>query len=1219
MTPPFSGGPAHCHMLRLLIASLCILRVFGADWHHGPNYRYLEFALDNEGRSGFTRIPGSETGIGFTNFLSDETVARNRVTENGSGVALGDIDGDGLCDIYFCRLEGDNVLYRNLGNWKFEDVTASAGVACPNQFSTGAVFADVDGDGDLDLLVNSIGGGTREFINDGKGHFTEREKTRLVRRFGSTSMALADIDGNGSLDLYVANYRTSTYKDDIPPLKIEAKRVDGKIVVTPADRVHAIGVVGGNVAVSEIGERDFLYVNTGNGNFAPVSWTNGNFLDEDGAPLPAPHTDWGLTAMFRDMNGDMIPDLIVCNDFFYSPDRIFLSQGAGKFRLISLQAMRKCSLASMSVDFADIDRDGYDDFLVVEMLAREHFFRQTHRDNLDRAKSNTQVTDRNWRTEIPRNTLFHNRGNGTYAEIAEFAGLDATDWSWGALFVDIDLDGYEDLIVPTGNNHDVQNIDILKTQERSRGPDSIAQRTRFLKELGMLSSEILAFRNKHDLTFEERGQEWGFSGKGIFNGAALADLDNDGDLDLVVNCLNGEAAIYRNQSTGPRIEVRLRSRGLNTQGIGARLKVSGGPVTQTQQIVAGGRYCSGDDPSRVFAAKDSSKPLSVEVWWQDGTYDRFDGLKPNRIYELQELAGQAPPPPTAKPSPFFEDASELLHHTHTDEPFNDFERQPLLPAKLSQLGPGISWFDWDGDGWDDLIIPSGRGGSLALLRNTGQGGFTNLVEPVLSNHASSDQTAVLGWRSGTNAWLLAGSANYETGLTRIPSVQVMDQSTNRPEPAIPGNTSSTGALAMADIDGEGDLALFVAGRVIGGRYPEAADSRLFKNRAGKFVPDEANSSLLQHLGLATGAIFSDINGDGAPDLLVATEWGSIHLFVNTGGHLTDATSAHGLNQFTGIWTGIAAGDFDGDGRMDFVAGNWGLNCKYRRYSAQPIQLYYGDVDKNGTVDLLEAIYDPSLKKIVPWQDLDTLQKAMPFLGERFQSYAQFSVSSVQESLPPNPDVKVLLANTLASTVFLNRGDKFEAHPLPAEAQFAPVFGVAVADLDGDGNEDILLAQNQFDTSIDQFGLDAGIGLWLRGDGHGNFHPVSVLESGIAAYGQQRGLALCDYDHDGRVDIAMGQNSAPTKLFHNKGAKAGVLVRLHGPVGNPQAIGAIMQVEHNGRLGPAREIHCGSGYWSQDSATQVLAASAGDKLVIRWPGGKTSSKTLGNETETELWP
>ena len=1196
------------------------------DWHTGPGCRWRALPAPTAGRTGFTLMPPEVTGVAFTNHLAEATSALNRILENGSGVALGDVDGDGWCDVYFCRLEGHNVLYRNLGNWQFQDLTEAAGVACPGQYSTGAAFADIDGDGDLDLLVNCLGGGTRAFLNDGHGHFTEMTDTRLARKFGSTSLALADIDGDGNLDLYVANYRATTYKDRPPGLKVEATVVDGKIVVTPQDRFIPIMPRAGAVEVIELGDPDILYLNTGWGRFAPVSWTR-SFFNEEGQPLRAPPTDWALSAMFRDLNGDGAPDIYVCNDFFFFLDRVWLNEASSRFRAIPRLALRNVTLSSMGVDFADINRDGFDDFFVSDMVSLKHAWRHRQRPDMMKGVVNQPLEDPEARPEVARNTLCLNRGDGTYAEIAQLSGVDFSEWSWGAVFLDADLDGWEDIIIPTGNNHDVQDGDVKRAQASRRRPDSLESRILNWRELPVLATPILAFHNNHDLTFSETGANWGFSAPGPFQGMALADLDNDGDLDVVVNRLNNFAGLYRNETASPRLAVRLKGAGHNTRGIGARIIVTGGPVTQSQEMICGGRYLSCDDTMRVFAAGTPTNELTFEVIWRSGKRSVVEGALPNRLYEISEAAA-APTNHASRltsPASFFADASDLLRHQHADEPFDDFTRQPLLSRKLSRLGPGVSWVDVDGDGWDDLVIGAGRGGQLAVCRNDTRGGFVALTNAELAEPATRDLTAILGWTPAPGqAVLLAGTANYEEGLTNGAAVRQYDLRRRTSTDLLPAYESSVGPLALADIDGDGDLDLFVGGRVLPGHYPAVAASRLYRNEGGAFRLDGANATRLQSVGLVSGAVFSDLDGDGWPDLVLACEWGPIRIFRNNHGQLVPwdaplvwpATSTLNpqpstLNQLTGWWNGVTTGDLDGDGRLDIIASNWGRNTRFQRHLAHPLRVYYGDLSESGAGDLIETYFEPTLNKWVPWRDYETMAQALPFIVETIPTFKAYGETGIEDLLGERfKAAQHLEAKTLDSMVFLNRGDRFEARPLPVEAQFAPAFGVVVADFDGDGSEDVFLSQNFFGVEPETSRYDAGIGLWLRGDGKGNLAAVSGQESGVKVYGEQRGCAVGDYDGDGRVDLVVTQNGHQTKLYHNVRAKPGLRARLRGPPGNPTGVGAALRLKFGERLGPAREIHAGSGYWSQDSAVQAMGLpEPASQLWVRWPGGRTATLSV----------
>jgi hypothetical protein len=1098
-------------------------------------------------------------------------------------------------------------------------------VACPGQHSTGAVFADIDGDGDLDLLVNSIGGGTRLFRNDGHGHFEEITDTRLVRRFGSTSMALADIDGDGDLDLFVANYRTDTYKDSPPGLHIDARYVDGKIVVTPADRFIPLLPRMGGVEVMEKGERSFLYVNRGQGSFAPVSWTAGGFVDEAGRPLPAPPNDWLLSVMFRDLNGDLTPDIYTCSDFFFFPDRIWLNEDSKRFRAADTYARRCMSVSSMAVDFGDINRDGYDDFFTTDMVSRLYTRRQTQRPNMMRGILEQPLEDPTARPEIARNTLFLSRGDGTYAEIAQFSGVHWSEWSWNGIFVDVDLDGYEDLLIPTGNNHDVQNADVLRQLSTLHEPPTPENKTKHLKMFPRLETANLAFHNRGDLTFEEVGAKWGFDQVGISQGMALADLDHDGDQDIVINRLNGEALLLRNETSAPRIAVRLKGSGPNTEGIGAKIWVRGGPVTQSQEMICGGRYLSCDEALRVFAAGTLTNDLTIEVLWRSGKRSLVEHARPNRLYEIDESGAAAMTTAqkaehvmrASASTTWFVDVSDRLNHTHFDAPFDDFSRQPLLPVRLSHLGPGVAWIDLDGDGWDDLIIGSGQGGQVGAFHNNRGGGFERITGGIFTNSLGRDQTTLLGWSNAKDqVALICGLANWEDGLAQGPAVVQDDFASKSETEILSASTSSVGPLALGDFDGDGRLELFVGGRTTAGAHPQPATSKILKERDGRWFVDGSLSAAFDKVGLVSGAVFSDLDGDGVPELILACEWGPIRVFQVRNGTVSELTGALGLDRFVGWWNGVTTADVDADGQLEIIATNWGRNNKYSAFAKEGLRLYYGDLTGSGAVDVIEAFPDPELKKIVPWRDWEMVTHALPFIAEHFSTCSAFANASVAELVGPRfSRLHELQANTLDSMVFFKRAGRFEPTPLPAEAQFSPAFGTAVADFDGDGHEDLFLAQNFFCVEPDTSRYDAGRGLLLRGDGRGGFRPVPGQESGVKIYGEQRGCAVADFDGDGRVDLVVGQNHGATMLYRNQSARPGLRVRVNAGPANPTGVGCLIRLGFGGRLGAAREVHAGAGYWSQDSNVQVMATPEKPTAVwVRWPGGKTTTSNLGDNAQ-----
>ena len=1203
---------AQCVRWLLLHVSLGIFLPQLSFAAESANVKSFPFHVTGNSAPGFTLIPPAQIGITFSNSVAVHSIH----TLIANGLATGDVDGDGFCDLYFCNGNGTNVLYRNLGNWKFENITAIAGVGCPGQHSIGATFADMNGDGALDLIVTARGGPNRLFINDSKGHFTEDLKfPGRDSKLASTSIAVADVDGDGALDIYICNYSTSSYLDTHieigPDLTKEFQSVRAGKSLSPQFTNQFY--VDGN-SLFEKGEPDVLYLNDGRGHFKKAD--DSYFKMPPGSPSPGPLDGSGLAAQFRDINGDGAPDLYVCNDF-QTPDRMWLNDGHGHFTLAPPMTQRHMSSSSMAVDFADVNLDGSLDFFVSDMLSRDHARRMRQRALLK--LSSPDINSYALQPQYPQNTFFLNRADNTFAEIAPYAGLMASEWTWGAIFFDADFDGYPDLITSCGNLQDYTDADMEVAHSASVQTMSDMENHR--SKLPVLKARCQLFRNLGDLHFEEVGARYGILTERPHGGMILCDLDNDGDLDVIINNADGSPEIYRNDCTAPRIAVKLQGRAPNNFGVGAKVKLIG-KKTQEQEMISGGRYGSGGDYTLVFAARADWSPYKLQVIWRDGRVTELAEVETNKLYVITETNTVAVPPRVvAKVEPLFEDASAKINYTNYENVFNDFEAQPLLPYRMSRLGPGVSWFDIDGDGLDDLFIGAPAGGWMGMFKNLGAGKFGLLNAADKQIHPRHDQTTVLGLGSKTNGVsLVIGISTWEDPASKM-AMHFISQNSNN-DWVIGANASRgnnvTGPLALADVDRDGNLDLFLGGRARQGRYPEAADSMLvLRDSAGHLA--EATVPALKNLGMVTSAVFADLNGDGRQDLIVGCEWGAIQILINTGSGFTNATAAWGLDKLTGWWNGVAVGDFDGDGRIDFVASNWGQNTKYEEsWGAQrPLRIYYGDFNEMNRIEIAEAHQDPFTHKWVPERDLNASATAVPFIRGNTTTHQMFGEADLAKIYGNKlKTASMVEARELRHMLFLNRTEKFEARPLPVEAQFAPAFGVTVADFDGDGNDDVFLAQNYFSSQPETLRNDAGRGLLLLGDGKGNMHATSAAESGIPIYGEQRGCAVSDYDGDGRVDLVVAQSNDQTMLLHNLKAKPGLRVRLEGGPGNPQCVGAVIRAVTTTGLGRAQVITAGSGYWSQNSATLIItSASPITALQIRWPDGSTEEQPVAKDAKS----
>jgi len=1184
-----------------------------AVWHDEPGYRWRALTI-TRGTDGFTSIAPRQSGIRFQNAASEKILLGNRVLGQGGGVSLGDVDGDGRPDVFLARTEGCSALYRNVGDLTFEDITRTAGVGACGRHATGSAMADLDGDDDLDLVVLATTGANAVFLNDGHAHFTERRDLGLdTAGRGATTVTLADVDGSGRLAMFIANYKPYNVDDTIPPQEHAFNQMvrqmpSGQYEIVPEHRRDYKLVMRsdmGGMRMTQRAEPDEFYVNDGTGRFTRVPMTGGRFLDAAGAPLTEEFESFGLSAKFVDLNGDRAPELYVANDF-EDPDQLWVNDGRGHFRLADWRAQRQTSNSAMGIDVADVNGDGRPDLFESDMLANDP--RRLKTQMPTHTSLTKQPGEQELSLQFQRNALFLNRGDGTFAEISQAAGVQASGWSWGSMFMDVDLDGWQDILVANGHLWDIMDADVQEgLQNRLTAVNY--QRMRWL--FPRLPLKNVAYRNRGDLTFEDAGSRWRFgTEEDISHGLASADLDGDGDLDVVINRLDAPALVLRNDATAARIAVTLRAEAPNTRAVGATVTLYHGAVPlQRHEVVAGGLYLSHSDYTMSFAMGQSDSARLV-VTWRDGRESVMERVVANRAYEITpRTAHDARVDTTAVVPALFADATvQLGGHRHVEDRFDDWDRQFLLPQALSQLGPGVSWFDVDRDGAEDLIVGTGKGGRVALFRSSGG---TMVPQPARGPLATADLTAVLGMAASSGSRLIAGVATWQfrTEADMIAQPAAISMALPRgtwsapSEPAVGSHESSTGPIALGDYDADGALDLFVGSRALPLRYPLPASSGLFRQINGRFVFDTVNAAVLRDVGMITSGMFADINGDAHADLVLTRDWGSILLLLNDGhGRLRVAPESWGLSRWTSQWNGASVGDLDGDGALDLVATSWGRNTGVQADSARPLTLTYGPFGSGGEIEMLLGRASGSTGALMPLYSFARVRMAVKDIVARMGTFAAYAGASV-DSVVGGAATQRLTVRTLDHMMFRNVGGRFTATPLAAEAQQAPAFATAIADFDGDGAEDLFLGQNFFPTMIGMPRHDQGRGLLLRGDGAGALMPLSAQQSGIAVYGDQRGAAYADFNRDGRLDLAVSQNGDQTRLFENRGARVGLRVRLRGPSGNPDGVGAQLRIVYGSTMGPVREVQAGSGYWSQNGAVQLFGLRTTPTGVwVRWPGG-----------------
>ena len=1020
-------------------------------------------------------------------------------------------------------------------------------------------------------------------------------------------MSFADIDQDGDLDAYLLTHRFAPA--ELPPESFE-KQPDGTLRVDAEQEewYQVLRMPDGTPHTVPAAQRDHLYRNllreTGQLSFVDISAESG---------IAGGH--FGLSATFWDMEGDGDADLYVANDF-HGPDRLYQNQGDGRFSDVAKSALPHTPWFSMGTDVGDINNDGRLDLFATDMAGTNHFRSQVGMGDMERERWFLEVSDP---PQYMRNALYLNSGSGRFLEIAHLAGLARSDWTWCPKFGDYDLDGRLDLFIGNGMTGDWFNSDVQRMLP-------LALVFGMQMTIPLKRDRNLAFRNQGGLGFEEVGAAWGLALDSVSFGAACGDLDGDGDLDLVVNNYLEPVCLYRNQSdAGHRVVISLRGTLGNSSGLGARATLWTSQGQQVRELFPVRGFLSMNEPRLHFGLGQAQRIERLEVVWPSGARSEYFELAADQFYTITE--------PPEEPSAMERDraASTLLEEwrglpafVHREAAFDDFDLQPLLPHRLSRLGPGLALADLNGDDLDDLYICGAAGQSGALYLRISDGGWVagQLVDCDLA--AAAEEMAPLCFDADgdgdADLYLVAGGVEVKLGHPLLRDRLLLNDGAGRFQAAaaeaLPDLLDSGSTVAAADFDRDGDLDLFVGGRSLPGRFPLPARSRLlcndsvaatavrFADRTATFAPE------LDSAGMVTAALWTDVDADRWLDLLITEEWGGVRLFRNEQGVLRERTEAAGLAQLLGWWNGIAGGDLDRDGDLDYVVTNCGLNSRYRADPVQPLWLYFGDLDGGGQAHIVEAEHE--LDRLYPVRGRSCSSGAFPVLQNRFPTYASFARASLEEIYTAErlASARRWRANQLASGVLRNDGSgQFCFEPLPPLAQVAPSFGVTVTELNGDGVPDLALGQNFFSPQPEVGRMDGGLSLILLGLGDGTFRALPAHESGLALSGEARALAVSDLDQNGTPDLVFSLNDDAPAAFVNGCEPAQFYAVRPSRENHAPVAGARVTVTLDDGSRQMAEVHHGSGYLSQSGGLLWFGTGgqAVKKVHIDWPDGSSTTR------------
>ncbi|MGI9076924.1 MAG: VCBS repeat-containing protein [Gemmatimonadaceae bacterium] len=1070
----------------------------------------------------FQLLPPEATGVTFINELPEDpefNIINYLYYYDGGGVAVGDIDNDGLPDLYFTSNLGPDRLYLNKGNYKFQDISERAGVAGSEGWTTGVTMADVNGDGHVDIYVSAVSyltmrGRNVLYVNNGDQTFTDRIREYGLEHAGySTQSSFFDYDLDGDLDMYLLNH------------SVHAER--GNSTRPQRDVRHP-----------RAGDR--LFRNDGP-RFVDISAEAGIFGGVEG---------YGLGVIASDLNLDGCPDLFIANDF-HENDFLYFNNCDGTFTESIASAAGHTSRSSMGVDAADFSNDGRPDLIVVDMLPEREDILKTSA-NAENFNIHNLKVKAGYHPQYARNTLQLNRGRGRFSEIGYLAGVYATDWSWAPLFADLDNDGHKDLFITNGIYHRPNDLDYINYLGNAAIQASLAkgitkENLTLLRKMPQIPISNYAYRNNGDLTFTNMARAWGLAQPGFSNGAVYVDLNNSGALDLVVNNINAPAAIYRNlarEINGHHyLKVLLRGSGANTAGIGAKLYVKHGGVMQFLEQMPTRGFQSSVDPRLHVGLGRSTIIDSLTIVWPDHRYQVLTNVAVDRVLTLsqQDAGGKYSYRRDAALQPLFTDASDQLGigFKHEENDFLDYNREPFIPHRLSTEGPALAIGDVNGDSLDDIYVGGAKWQAGQLLIQQPDGRFRTSSKVVFgADSLNEDVDAVFFDADGNghpDLYVVSGGNEFAGDNEALRDrLYVNDGKGNfhRSADALPDLFDNGSCVVPGDFNGDGYVDLFVGSRVVSRSYGLTPRSHLLENDGtGRFVDVTLKKAeALSEAGMVSSAAWVDYDNDGKLDLIVVGEWMPVRVFRQENGRFVDRTAGAGLSGTEGWWNSVAAVDVSGDGRKDLVLGNLGLNSYLRASRKEPARLYVHDFGENGKLDQILAFFRNGVS--YPLAGRDELVRQIPQLRSKYPSYAAFGASRIEDifSAPELGQAKVLKANRFATSIALNKGNgTFDLQDLPAEVQFAPVYASLADDFDGDGKTDLLLAGNFHGVAPVRGRYDASYGLMLRGTGSGRFTSVDMEESNLVIEGEVRDMKLLRHANGERL-IVVARNGDKLQIL-----------------------------------------------------------------------------------------